>query len=121
MVENEMANDDKKKKKKRQHILDQLHAVIVSRRDADPEKSHTASLFARGTDKICEKIGEEATELVIEGVHGRRDGVISESADLVYHMLVLWADQGVDPREVWEALDARRTLSGIEEKAKRNS
>ena len=121
MADTDTADDDKKKKKKRQHLLDQLYAVIVSRRDADPEESHAASLFARGTDKICEKIGEEATELVIEGAHRRRDGVISESADLVYHMLVLWADQGVDPREVWEALEARRGLSGIEEKAKRNS
>jgi len=102
-------------------ILDSLFKVIDSRRGADPESSHTAKLFHRGLDKIAQKVGEEAVETVIEGTRGRKDGVVSESADLLYHLLVLWAASGVTPAEVWAALDGRKGVSGIAEKAARKS
>lgn len=100
-------------------VLDALYKVIESRRGADPESSHTARLFSRGLDKICQKVGEEAVETVIEGANGRKDGVVNESADLLYHLLVLWAASGVKPAEVWAALEGRKGISGIAEKASR--
>jgi len=99
--------------------LERLFAVIESRRTADPERSHTARLFARGPDHIAKKLGEEAVETVIEGVGGDQARLAAESADLLYHLLVLWAARGVRPAEVWTALEARRGTSGIAEKAAR--
>jgi phosphoribosyl-ATP pyrophosphohydrolase len=101
------------------HVLEQLYQVILSRRGADPAQSNTARLFAKGKKKIAQKLGEEAVETVIEGVRGDKGGVISESADLLYHLLVLWAALDVKPDEVWDALRAREGLSGIVEKASR--
>ena len=101
-------------------ILDQLFATIASRRGGDPEASYTAKLFAAGTSRIAQKLGEEAVETVIAAVKGET-GLIGESADLLYHLLVLWADAGVAPKEVWQALEARMGISGIAEKAARTS
>ena len=102
-------------------VLDTLYDVIESRRGADPESSHTAKLFDRGLDKIAQKVGEEAVETVVEAMRERREGVIDESADLLYHLLVLWAASGVKPEQVWAALDGRKGISGIAEKASRAS
>jgi len=102
-------------------VLDALYDVIESRRGADPASSHTARLFDRGLGKIVQKVGEEAVETVIEGAQGRKEGVIGESADLLYHLLVLWAASGVTPEEVWAALEGRKGISGIAEKASRRS
>ncbi len=104
---------------KKKHMIDRLFKVIESRKGGDPRSSHTARLFERGTDKIAQKLGEEAVETVIEGVRGKRKALISESADLLYHLLVLWADRGVAPDEVWRELARREDFSGIEEKASR--
>lgn len=87
--------------------LDSLFAVIESRRGADPSSSYTASLFARGTAKIAQKVGEEAVETLIEGMRGDKALLVSESADLLYHLCVLWADQGVSPDAIWAELAAR--------------
>ena len=100
-------------------FLDQLYDVIDGRRDADPAVSNTAKLFKKGVKKIGQKLGEEAVETLIEGVAGNREGVILESADLLYHLLVMWAATGVRPAQVWEALRAREGISGIAEKANR--
>ncbi len=88
-------------------ILDRLYAVIESRRGADPGTSRTARYFMLGREKIAQKVGEEAVETVIEAMRGDRDRLIEESADLLYHLLVLWADADVAPEDVWAAL-ARR-------------
>ncbi len=101
------------------HVLDRLAATIELRRSADPHSSHTARLFSRGTKKIAQKIGEEATELVIDAVTDNRARTITESADLLYHLLVLWADRGIAAEEVWQELARREGLSGIAEKAAR--
>jgi phosphoribosyl-ATP pyrophosphohydrolase len=102
-------------------VLERLYEVIESRRDADPTTSHTAKLFSRGPRVIAKKLGEEAVETVIEGVDGDREHLVSESADLLYHLLVLWAARGVKPGEVWAELAGRRGVSGIAEKAARKT
>jgi phosphoribosyl-ATP pyrophosphohydrolase len=99
--------------------LDRLFAVLAARRGADPETSYTAKLLRAGTAKIAQKLGEEAVETVVEAVRGDRRRVVAESADLLYHLLVLWADAGVAPAEVWQALEERMGRSGIAEKQSR--
>ena len=99
--------------------LDRLYAVIAGRRGGDPTSSYTAKLFAEGSAKIAQKLGEEAIETVIEGVRGDPERLVAESADLLYHLLVLWADWGVAPAQVWAALNSRTGHSGIAEKKSR--
>jgi len=96
--------------------LDRLWQVIKSRRGADPQTSYTARLFARGRTKIAQKLGEEAVEAVIEGVRGDRAKLVGESADLLYHLFVLWADTGVSPSDVAAELTRREGTSGLDEK-----
>jgi phosphoribosyl-ATP pyrophosphohydrolase len=103
----------------RDHMLDRLYAAILDRRGADPASSYTAKLLARGTAKIAQKLGEETVEAVIEAVRGDRAGLVGESADLLYHLLVLWADAGVAPAEIWAELQRREGISGIAEKQAR--
>ena len=99
-------------------VLERLFAVIESRRGTDPEGSYTARLFAKGTPKIAQKVGEEAVETVIEAMAGDRDRLIEESADLLYHLLVLWAASGVAPEDIWRALGRREGKTGIRAPAK---
>jgi len=101
--------------------LDRLHRTIESKRSADPETSHTARLFQRGTKRIAQKVGEEAVETVIEAIRGNRQKLVAESADLMYHLLVLWADAGVKPTDVWAELVKRDGISGIAERAARRA
>ncbi|WP_425407070.1 phosphoribosyl-ATP diphosphatase [Hwanghaeella sp.] len=101
------------------HTLDRLFATIESRKGADPASSYTAKLFGKGKAKIAQKLGEEATETVIAAMGGDQREVASESADLLYHLLVLWAETGVAPEDVWAILDEREGVSGIAEKASR--
>jgi phosphoribosyl-ATP pyrophosphohydrolase len=96
--------------------LDRLWQVIKSRRGADLQTSYTARLFARGRTKIAQKLGEEAVEAVIEGVRGDRAKLVGESADLLYHLFVLWADTGVSPSDVAAELTRREGTSGLDEK-----
>ncbi|HXR86451.1 MAG TPA: phosphoribosyl-ATP diphosphatase [Stellaceae bacterium] len=101
-------------------ILDRLFATIAARRGADPGVSYTAKLFSEGRGRIAQKLGEEAIETVIAAVKDS-SGLAGESADLLYHLLVLWADAGLAPAEVWAALEARIGVSGIAEKAARSN
>ena len=100
-------------------ILDRLYTVIESRRGADPAASNTARLFAKGREKIAQKVGEEAVETVIEGVRGNKKELAAESADLLYHLLVLWADCRLTPAKVWAALAAREGVSGLARRRQR--
>jgi phosphoribosyl-ATP pyrophosphohydrolase len=102
------------------HMLDRLYATIESRKGADPESSYTARLMARGSQKLAQKLGEEATEVVIEVIKGDADKLINESADLLYHLLAVWATMGVTPDEVWAELARREGISGLVEKASRS-
>ena len=90
-------------------VLDRIYAVIESRRGANPDTSNTARLFAKGTEKIAQKLGEEAVETVIEGVRGRKKELIAESADLLYNLVVLWVAAGVKPQHVDQAMLATHT------------
>jgi phosphoribosyl-ATP pyrophosphohydrolase len=99
--------------------LERLWQVIQSRRNADPEISYTARLFARGRTKIAQKLGEEAVEVVIEGVGENPAALVGESADLLYHLLVLWAAAEISPADVAAELARREGTSGIDEKRAR--
>jgi phosphoribosyl-ATP pyrophosphohydrolase len=99
--------------------LERLYDVIVSRRGGDPATSHTAKLFAKGRAKIAQKMGEEAVELAIAAVSETREAMVSESADLVFHLLVLWAECGITLEDVRTELRRREGQSGIEEKKAR--
>lgn len=103
-----------------QHILDALYATVAARKGADPDTSYTAKLFSKGTAKIAQKVGEEGVETVIAALAETPDKVASESADLLYHLMVLWAVQGVKPEDVWNTLAERQGISGIAEKASRS-
>lgn len=100
-------------------VLDRLFAIVQSRRGADPARSHSARLLARGPAKVAQKFGEEAVEALIEGAAGNRTALTGESADVLYHLLVLWVSAGVEPAEVWAELRRRQGVSGLAEKAAR--
>ncbi len=101
------------------HPLDRLFATILARKDADPASSYTAKLLADGKLKIAKKLGEEAVETALAAVAQDNAALAAESADLLYHLLVLWAAAGLTPDEVYAALEARSGRSGLEEKAAR--
>ncbi len=100
-------------------ILKELYEVLRARKGAAPEESYVASLYAKGTPKIAEKVGEEAIEAIIEAVKGDREKLKAESADLLFHLMVLWADQGIIPDDVLNILQDRMGVSGHDEKAAR--
>ncbi len=100
-------------------VLDRLYDVVASRKGADPSVSHSARLLSRGTAKIAQKFGEEAVECLIEAVRGDKKALIGESADVLYHLMVMWVDADVAPGEVWAELQRREGVSGIAEKAAR--
>lgn len=102
-------------------IIDRLWTTVVARRSADPSKSHSARLLARGTAKVAQKFGEEAVECLIEAVAKNPAAVVTESADVLYHLAVLWVAAGVEPAEVWAELHRREGVSGIDEKAARSA
>jgi phosphoribosyl-ATP pyrophosphohydrolase len=92
---------------------------VDSRRNANPSLSHSARLMSRGITKVAQKFGEEAVECLIEAVAGNHDALVAESADVLYHLLVLWVASDVRPEEVWEELARREGVSGVAEKASR--
>lgn len=101
--------------------VQKLYDTVLSRKGADPSSSWTAKLFSKGRAKITQKVGEEAVEVVIDATSGDAEGVVKESADLLYHLSVLWADMGIKPNDVWSELEAREGTSGIKEKASRTA
>lgn len=102
-------------------ILKAVYRVIQDRKRNPSDKSYTASLFAKGIDKILKKLGEEATEVVIAGKGGKRDEVIYETADLFFHALVLLGHYDIEPEEIYSELRRRFGTSGIEEKESRGA
>jgi phosphoribosyl-ATP pyrophosphohydrolase len=103
------------------HVLDRLYVVIDGRKGADPDTSYTARLFSRGRQQIAKKLGEEAVEALIEGIRGDKGKLVAESADMLYHLLTLWAATNVKPKAIWSELARREGLSGLAEKASRKS
>jgi len=101
------------------NILARLEATIAQRREASPEESYVAKLHAGGIEKIAQKLGEEATEAVIAALAGNEDDLVGESADLLFHLLVLLSARGIAFEQVISELARREGLSGLEEKASR--
>ena len=96
--------------------LDRLYQAVLAARDLDPAVSRTAKLFRQGPSKMARKVAEEAMEVVIDAVSDKADGVVRESADLLYNLAVLWAAMGVTPADVWREMDRREVMLGIAEK-----
>ena len=101
------------------HPIDRLFATILARKDGDPNISYTAKLLAKGRLQCAKKLGEEAVETCLAAVAQDKPALANESADLLYHLLVLWTACGLTPDEVYAALAAREGRSGLEEKAAR--
>jgi phosphoribosyl-ATP pyrophosphohydrolase len=100
-------------------ILERLDLTIQRKITESPNKSHTAKLFKKGTEKCAEKFGEEAIELVVACVKKKKREIIGEAADTLYHMCVLLRSKNISINEVLSELVSREGVSGIEEKRKR--
>lgn len=102
-----------------EQILARLAAELEQRKSATSDNSYVASLYKRGTDTILQKVGEEAIETIIAVKSGVKEDIVSETADLWFHTLVMLAEQGLGPQDVLSELERRFGLSGHEEKASR--
>jgi phosphoribosyl-ATP pyrophosphohydrolase len=96
--------------------LDRLFAAVSEARDRSPSSSRTAKLFRDGVQKMAKKLVEESIEVGLDAVQMNRESVILESADLLYHLAVIWAECGISPSEVMGELDRRERVYGIAEK-----
>ncbi len=104
------------------HPLDQLFAAIAARQAAgDAATSYTAKLLAKGVETCAKKFGEEAVETALAAMTGDKAHLAAESADALYHLMVLWAAAGIAPDDVYAVLASRQGVSGIAEKAARKS
>jgi phosphoribosyl-ATP pyrophosphohydrolase len=99
--------------------LRHLYDVVQARRSASPDESYVAKMFARGRNKMTQKVGEEATEVVIAALAEGNKATVNESADLLFHLLVLWAEMGITVEEIFEEMQRRETQSGLDEKKSR--
>jgi len=102
-------------------MLERLYGVILSRRGGDPDASYIARLFHKGREKVAQKVGEEGVETALAGVQGNEHAIINESADLIFHLLILWAETGVKPAQVMAEIQRREGTSGLVEKSNRGS
>ena len=96
--------------------LDRLYQAVLAARAADPTSSRTARLLRAGRSKMAKKLAEEAVEVVIDAMQNDREAVVRESADLLYHIVVLWASAGIRPQDIWAEMNRRERLLGIAEK-----
>ena len=96
--------------------VDRLYQAVLAARTADPATSRTARLLRSGRAKMAKKLAEEAVEVVIDAMHGDRESVVKESADLIYNLVVLWIASGIKSEDVWKEMDRRERLFGIAEK-----
>src|ERR1700689_4882719 len=96
--------------------LDRLFAAVLEARDRNPSVSRTSKLFRDGVQKMAKKLAEEAIEVGLDAVQMNRESVILESADLLYHLAVIWAECGISPADVMGELDRRERIYGIAEK-----
>jgi phosphoribosyl-ATP pyrophosphohydrolase len=100
-------------------VLHRLSETLAARRHADPESSYTAQLFAKGPDSILKKIGEECAELIMAGKEGNKLHVVWESTDVLYHVMVLLAFNGLSIDDVLQEMRRREGISGVDEKKAR--
>ncbi len=96
--------------------IERLYKAVLELRKGDPAHSRTARLLRAGRSKIAKKLAEEAVEVVIDAMQNNRDAIMRESADLLYHIVVLWAASGLRPQDVWAEMDRRERLLGLAEK-----
>ena len=96
--------------------ITRLYQAAYACRNDDPSTSRTARLLRSSRSKMAKKLAEEAVEVVIDTMHGDRESVIKESADLIYNLVVLWIASGIKPEDVWREMDRRERLFGIAEK-----
>lgn len=89
-------------------ILDQIFAVIEDRHHKNPETSWTANLLESGIQRIAQKLGEEATETIIAAIGENDERLVSESCDLIYHLMVIWSARGIKPQQIYLELEKRR-------------
>ena len=101
--------------------VDRLYTAVLAARNADPASSRTARLLRAGRAKMAKKLAEEAVEVIIDAMHGNREAVVRESADLLYNLVVLWVSAGVQPKDVWREMERRERLFGIAEKLSKDS
>jgi phosphoribosyl-ATP pyrophosphohydrolase len=92
-------------------VLNRLWTIIDSRKGVDVAVSHSARLLAKGTPQVVQKLGEELIECLIEAMAGNHAGLVAESADVLYHLLVTWVNAGIQPEEVWAELTRREEVS----------
>jgi len=100
-------------------IFARLAETFAARKQADPATSYTASLFAKGTDAILKKIGEETTELILASKDGQKEQIVYEASDLMFHFLMLLSNCGLSLDDIKRELERREGVSGIAEKASR--
>ena len=96
--------------------LGRLYDQVIEAKSADPVTSRTAKLMRAGRSKMAKKLAEEAIEVVIDALSGERDAVVRESADLLYNLVVLWSEAGIQPQDVWDEMARRERLFGLAEK-----
>ena len=96
--------------------ISRLYEAALTAQTADPASSRTTRLLRSGRAKMAKKLAEEAVEVVIDAMHGNREDVARESADLIYHLVILWVSAGVKPADVWKEMTRRERLLGIAEK-----
>jgi phosphoribosyl-ATP pyrophosphohydrolase len=96
--------------------LDRLYVAVLAAKMTDPVSSRTARLLHAGRPKMAKKLAEEAVEVLLDAIRDDRDAVIRESADLLYHLVVLWTARGILPNDVWKEMDHRERLFGMAEK-----
>ena len=107
------------KTKMNEQIIISLLNIINERKHVSLDESYTAQLLDN-PNLLAKKIGEESSELIIDLINKNKTGIISESADLLYHLLVSWVASGVEPEQIWKELSKRTLKSGIDEKQSRN-
>ena len=96
--------------------ITELETAIAEVRGNRKPSPRTARLISSGLPRMAQKVAEEATEVVIEAVRGRRTAVVMESVDLIYNLVVLWSELGIAASEVWAEMDRRQALLGMAEK-----
>ena len=101
-----------------EYIIKELLLVLNERKKQSEKISYTSYLI-KNPEFLAKKIGEESSELIIDFIKKNKDGVVKESADLIYHLLVIWVSIGIKPEAIWNELSSRKKQSGIEEKKNR--
>lgn len=101
-----------------EQIIEELFTILKKRKNTSEKQSYT-SLLIKNPELLAKKIGEESSELIIDFIKNNKQGAIKESADLIYHLLVVWISLGINPDEIWSELSSRKFKSGIQEKQNR--